>query len=160
MEKWVPINDFPEYEVSDEGRIRNIKTGRIMKSSVNSRGYSQVCLRSNKQQYTKRVHRLVADAFHDKDRNDLDVNHIDGNKQNNKMSNLEFCSRKENIEHAYRTGLKEEPRKTKVRIIETGEVYDSLVACRKAIGGDRCQIHRCLIGKEKSCKGFHFEPAD
>ena len=160
MEKWVPINDFPEYEVSDEGRIRNIKTGRIMKSSVNSRGYSQVCLRSNKQQYTKRVHRLVADAFHDKDRNDLDVNHIDGNKQNNKMSNLEFCSRKENIEHAYRTGLKEEPRKTKVRIIETGEVYDSLVACSKAIGGDRCQIHRCLIGKEKSCKGFHFEPAD
>lgn len=157
MERWVSINNAPDYEVSDKGRIRNSKTGRIIKTRVNKRGYENVCLHNNGNRITTRVHRIVAENFYDGNHDGYDVNHIDGNKVNNSVDNLEWCTRKENIAHAYRTGLKKEPDKVKVRVVETGEEYDSLVACSRAIGGDRCQIHRCLLGKERTCKGFHFE---
>ena len=155
--KWVNVKNLPLYEVSENGDIRNTKTGRILKTNINQRGYETVCLHNKGKQINARVHRIVADSFYDGDHSGYDVNHIDGNKTNNAVNNLEWCTRKENIEHAYKTGLKAEPYKVKVRIVETGEVYDSLVACGKAINADRCQIHRCLIGKEKSCKGYHFE---
>lgn len=158
MSRWNRSNLYPRYDVSDDGQIKNNKTGRIMKTAINTRGYEQVCLRDdNKTQHTVRVHRLVADAFLDGDKEHLDVNHIDGDKLNNRASNLEWCTRKENIAHAYDTGLKVDKTKVKVRVVETGEEYDSLSACSRSIGGDRGQIHRCLIGKEKSCRGYHFE---
>ena len=157
MESWLPIKDFYNYEISDKGRVRNIKTKRILKTNINSRGYIIVCLHQNNKQYVKRVHRLVAEAFYEGNHKDLDVNHIDGDKTNNFIENLEWCTRKENLEHAYRTGLKSLPNKTKVLVIETGKIYDSISECSKAINGDRCQIHRCLIGKERTCKGYHFK---
>ena len=55
---------------------------------------------------TKYVHRVVADTFFDGDHSKMDVNHIDGNKLNNHISNLEWCSRKDNIDHAFINGLK------------------------------------------------------
>lgn len=157
MEHWIQNKESPDYEISNKGRVRNIKTGRVLKTNVNSRGYMQVCLRNNNTQITRKIHRLVADTFFDGDHQGLDVNHIDGDKLNNHISNLELCTRKENIDHAIRNGLKEIPTKVKVRVIETGKVYDSLSACSKDICGDRTQIRRCLNGKEKSCKGYHFE---
>lgn len=157
MERWLPVKGFSNYEVSSNGKIRNVKTGRILKTTINDRGYEQVCLHEKNVQSAKRVHRLVADAFFDGDHTGRDVNHIDGNKTNNFIGNLEWCSRKENIAHAYQTGLKEEPTRVKVRVVETGVIYDSLSDCSKALGADRCQIHRCLTGKEKTCKGYHFE---
>lgn len=157
MELWVKSKEFPEYEVSSNGRVRNIKTGRIMKTNLNTRGYEVLCVRKDKEQHSVRVHRLVADAFYDGDHTGLDVNHIDGNKTNNFVGNLEWCTRKENTDHAFATGLRQAPRKTKVQVVETGEVYDSILACSKAIGGDRSQIRNCVIGKEKTCKGYHFK---
>lgn len=157
MERWLSCKEIPTYEVSSEGRVRNSKTGRLMKTSVNSKGYPQVCLHSACKQYTRPIHRLVADAFYDGDHTGLDVNHIDGNKTNNHISNLEWCTRQENLRHAYDTGLKPPLKRTRVRIIETGEIFNSLTDCSKAINGDRCQIRRCLDGKEKTCRGYHFE---
>lgn len=157
MELWVKIRDIPGYEVSSEGRIRNSKTGRIMKTSVNGRGYEQVCLRKNKIQINKRVHRLVADSFYDGDHNGLDVNHIDGNKNNNHISNLEFCTRKENIDHAFETGLKRPSRMIKIRVIETGEIFESIRACARSMNIDQSMICQCLVGKMRSVHGYHFE---
>lgn len=159
MELWVPIKDFDGYEVSSNGRIKNSKTGRILRTQINSRGYTQVCIRKNNKQYAQRVHRLVANSFYDTDREDLDVNHIDGNKNNNFIGNLELCTRKENIEHALNHDLMK-PKRTRIMIIETGKVYNSISDCSRDIGGDHAQIRRCLNGKEKSCKGYHFKTVD
>ena len=160
MELWLPVKGFPRYEVSSEGRIRNVKTGRIMKLQDNTRGYKQVCLRDESGQHIQRVHRVVADAFYDGDHTGRDVNHIDGNKSNNAVSNLEFCTRSENINHAFQTGLKRPSRQMRIRIIETGVAYDSIRECARAIGGNQSAICKCLTGKEKSCKGYHFEKID
>ena len=157
MERWRPVKDFSTYEVSDEGRVRNVKTGRVMKTSNSNYGYEQVCLRKNKQQHTKKVHRLVADAFYEGDHEGLDVNHIDGDKLNNNLSNLEFCTRKENINHAFRTGLKQPSRMKKVRVIETGIVYESIRECARQIGVDQSMICQCLTGRQKTTHGYSFE---
>lgn len=107
MEQWLPSKDFPMYDVSDLGRIRNSKTGRIKKVHPNRKGYLQTCLRRNNQQYTVSVHVIVAKAFHvDSYVEGYDVNHKDGNKLNCRADNLEWMTRADNIRHAIRTGLR------------------------------------------------------
>ena len=157
MELWLKIEEFPDYEISSNGRIRNIKTGRLLKTQRNTRGYMQVCLRNNKTQHNKRVHRLVADTFYDGHHKDLDVNHIDGNKLNNHISNLEFCTRSENINHAFQTGLKQPSRQIKIRVVETGETYDSIRECGRSLGCNQSDICKCLNGRQRTCNGYHFE---
>lgn len=103
MEYWKDIDDAPNYEVSNQGNIRNKKTGRILKPRIDRvGGYERVVLNGR----DKYVHRLVASAFFDGDHDGLDVNHIDGNKHNNALPNLEWCSRKQNISHSVSNNLK------------------------------------------------------
>ncbi len=97
---WVRILD--NYEASDTGLIRNAKTGREVKQFVGKDGY----LRTQIAGKTRTVHRLIACAFVAADPGKDFVNHIDGNKQNNCASNLEWVTRSENMQHAYRNGLK------------------------------------------------------
>lgn len=160
MERWLSIKGFPSYEVSSEGRVKNSKTGRIMKINKNSKGYDQVCLRKDKQQYTKPIHRLVADTFFDGEHDGYDVNHIDGNKTNNFIGNLEWCTRKENVQHSFRTGLKKPSRMKKVRVVETGVVYESIRECARQTGYDQSLICQYLNGRIRSCSGLHFEIVD
>lgn len=157
MEKWVDVKDNPAYEVSDCGRIRNKKTGRILKTNLNDKGYPILTLRKNNRQMTTNVHRVVAESFYDGDHYGLDVNHIDGNKTNNKLNNLEFCSRQENIQHAFRNGLKKPSRQIRIRVVETGEEFESIRACARAIGCDQSMICQYLHGTLKHCNGYHFE---
>lgn len=157
MELWVQAKDFPNYEVSSEGRIRNVKTKRTLKTHINRNGYEELVLRKDNKPRNQKVHRLVADSFYDGDHNGLDVNHIDGNKANNHISNLEWCTRKENIAHAFKHGLATSSRSMKVKIVETGETYNSFRECAKDIGVDPSNIHQYFSGKIKTCKGYTFE---
>ncbi|AKF12742.1 HNH endonuclease [Sinorhizobium phage phiM7] len=105
-EIWKPVTGFELYEVSNHGRIRNLKSNKILKTSVRDR-YVRVNLYQNGTSKTVLVHRLVAEVFlpnHDSFAND--VNHIDGNKANNHVSNLEWTTREENIRHSWDTGLR------------------------------------------------------
>ena len=116
---WKPIKDFPNYRVSTCGKVKSIDRttvfkngnkrffeGRELKLVTNSKGYLVVTLHNKKGQKTCRVHRLVAEAFI-KGRSDVrsQVNHIDGDKNNNTMKNLEWCSQYENNHHGYESGL-------------------------------------------------------
>lgn len=115
IEEWRKVIDSSGfYEVSSTGRVRSldmpmctlggvkwIKSGRILSLSPNSDGYLAI-----KVPKTRRVHRLVAIAFIPNPDNKPEVNHIDGNKQNNHVDNLEWVTRVEQIRHAYSTGLK------------------------------------------------------
>ena len=157
IEVWLPVKDFDNYEVSSKGRVRNSKTGRILKTQINDRGYEHLSLRKDKKQVEQRVHRLVAETFYYGDHDDLDVNHIDGNKRNNFIGNLEFCTRQENIRHAFDNGLKKPSRMKSIKVIETGEIFDSIRECGRALGCNQSDICKCLNGKATHCQGYHFE---
>jgi hypothetical protein len=91
-------------EVSSLGNVRNIKTGNYLGGEIDHKGYRRVvlCLKGNTRRYL--VHRLVALRFIPSVEGKEQVNHIDGNKLNNDVSNLEWCSPKENVRHAIANG--------------------------------------------------------
>lgn len=158
MELWLVIPDFPNYEVSSHGRVRNRITGRILKPTL-AKGYPRVVLCNNLVYKPFTVHRLVADVFFDGDHSSLQVNHIDGNKLNNFIGNLEWVTVSENLKHAYKIGLKKPPcpNPRRVRIIETGEIFDSISECARYINGSKRHIGECVDGIRNSHKGYHFE---
>jgi hypothetical protein len=112
MEKeiWQIIDDFPSYEVSTFGNIKNIKTEHLMKPQKDIPGYlSLSLLNNNKKSVRCKVHRLVAKAFIPNPENKLTVNHIDRIRSNNHVSNLEWATMTEQNIHAAVTSKKERP---------------------------------------------------
>ena len=111
QEQWKPIQEFNgEYEVSNLGRVRSMKryygvVGRIMPQTIQRKGYYAVTFWMNNKAYCRKVHRLVIEAFTPNPDNLPCINHIDGNKLNNHVSNLEWCTYQANMQHAVRTGL-------------------------------------------------------
>lgn len=107
---WKPISGYETtYEVSDGGLVRSLggrrgTHGKVLKG-FNYKGYRKVDLCINSKKRTFQVHRLVAEAFIPNPDNLPKVNHIDGVKHNNAVSNLEWCTHTENMHHAWRTGL-------------------------------------------------------
>lgn len=155
-EYWRTIPSFPVYSASNYGRIRNEGTGRIMHQYLDTRGYPMLTLRRDNKQIPQRVHRLVAEAFLGGQHPELDVNHIDGDKTNNCIENLEWCTREENVRHAVSTGLRPGPRRKAVRITETGQEFISLSECAEYLGGDRSSISWAL--KHSGVyHGYHLE---
>lgn len=167
-EEWKPIPDFEgHYEASNTGKIRSVsrtvKSGRgyktiiskILKTSIDEWGYEKVCLSKNNKQYHRKVNRLVALAFIPNPNNLPQVNHKDGIKINNSVENLEWCNASENMLHCYANGLSNW--ETKIRIVETDEVFNSITECARTIKGYVSLIDACLSGKRKTHKGYHFE---
>lgn len=99
------IEGFENYLVSSMGKIYNAKTNQEKKPTPNNNGYLRVFLHKSKNNYTRYVHRLVAQAFIPNPENKKTVNHKDGNKQNNRVDNLEWSTYKEQVNHAISIGL-------------------------------------------------------
>ena len=118
QEQWKPIQEFNgEYEVSNLGRVRSMKryygtVGRIMPQTKQHHGYHAVMFWMNNKAYCRKVHRLVAEAFIPNHDNLKEVNHIDGNHENNQVSNLEWITHQANVQHSFDTGIKQPHRWT------------------------------------------------
>lgn len=163
-ERWELVRDHPEYRISTAGRFQSRKRGewKDLRTSVDGGGYLQAFMSENGKAFVRKVHKLMQDAFFDPDPDRPEINHINGNKRDNRLENLEQCSRLENMRHACDTGLFVRPEdagrpKRKIRIIETGDIYDSESECASAIGGHISNVCNCLAGRRHTCMGYHFE---
>lgn len=107
MNKFVDIKGFEGlYKINQQGQILTFhKTVKFLNPMLDKKGYLRVELRKNSKRKGYFVHRLVAETFIPPINNKPFVNHIDGNKQNNCVENLEWCSNLENQRHAWKTGL-------------------------------------------------------
>lgn len=104
--EWRRSNDCPFFLVSSSGEVMVADTLKMARIADNGNGYKQVQIMRGCKRYTRYVHRLVAECFLDNPNNLREVNHKDGNKGNNAVDNLEWCTHGANIKHAYQTGLK------------------------------------------------------
>lgn len=114
---FVVITSSPIHAINQVGQVISIKTRKLIKPSPNSKGYLQVCLQGKK---THSIHRLVAITFIPNPENLPQINHIDGDKLNNHVSNLEWVTNSQNMAHGIKLGLFDEmPKKLKKH--QTGE---------------------------------------
>lgn len=173
-EVWKPIANYEDsYQVSNFGRVKRL--GRvehlnhcdryysdlILKPSVHPAGYLQVELKVGQKSRYAGIHRLVAETFLPNPLNLPQINHIDGDKHNNTVDNLEWCSCQDNIRHAMASGLRKHPEKGKhrppkqVECIETGEIFSNIVQAARKLG---ISYHYLAdrINKNKPCHGLTF----
>jgi len=99
IEIWKPVAGYSNYVVSNMGRVKNITTSKVLKNKLNSRGYCQVNLYKNNKGTNIRIHNLVANAFIPNFMNKPFADHIDNDKLNNNVSNLRWCTQKENCQN-------------------------------------------------------------
>lgn len=155
------------YQVSNLGRVKSLdkydNKGRFhaerIKSQVNNgKGYLIVNLKHNGKQRMRTVHRLVAEAFIANPNNYEDVNHIDGNKENNQVDNLEFCTHRSNMLHAVKFGLHTKFGERKVLCVETGMIFDSIKSAEQWIGVKGSRLSNVCQQKRgaKTCGGYHW----
>lgn len=153
MEEFRIIEEYPAYKVSNLGRVKN-PYGRIIKESF-MEGYKHVQLRDENGAKHKRVHRLVAKAFIPNPENKEQVNHINGDKSDNRVENLEWVTNYENRLHAVNTGLvPPECLGIKVRCKATGVVYKTIHEAERCSGVSRKLITYHISGR---CKKPRWE---
>lgn len=162
-EEWRPVKGYEGlYEVSNMGRIKSLHYGeeRVLKEVDDSHGYKFVNL-SKQARKTKLVHRLVAEAFIPNPMNLPVVNHLDGDKHNNCISNLEWCTSKENTNHAIKSGLMRPKLPPKPIIAYRGDkfvgTFRSITECANKLNCDRCGISNVIHGRIKTHHGFSFK---
>lgn len=140
------------YQVSNFGRIK--KRNHIFKQYKDRVGYLNVVLTKNQIRKTKKVHRLVAEAFIENKENLPIINHKDGNKKNNSIDNLEWVTYKENSIHAVKTGLiKTKP----VICIETNKKYNSVKEASIDVGAFDGHISKVCKGIRNTAGGYHWK---
>ena len=156
------------YQVSNLGRVKSLPRestkGKTLKNRI-IKGYYTVHLSKFGVSKDKLVHILVAEAFIDNPNRLKYINHIDGNKLNNTVSNLEWCTASYNSLHAYATGLrtpnttmlgKPSPRRTPVLCVDMGIEYPSATAASNMTGINHGHISDCCRGERKTAGGFKW----
>lgn len=178
MEIWKDILGYEGlYQISSLGRVKSLERLKenhtkiqVVPEKIKSlrkikQGYLLVDLYKNNIQTTFRVHRLVADNFLINYENKETVNHINGDKADNRVSNLEWATPKEQNEHFYKNNLKSDAsiRKSiaamnkanskKVLCIEDNIIYDSVMDAARKNNISDTLIRKCIYGKNKTAKG-------
>jgi len=167
-EQWLPIEGYENYMVSNLGNVKNVKKNRILKKGDRN-GYLRVTLTRDGKKKLATLSRLVAIAFIPNTGNKKEVNHINGDKYNNSVYNLEWVTPHENIIHAWNNGLSK-PRKMsechkrklkdtnakKVINVNKGIIYDSITEAAKSEGYKKSTLIHYLIGSRKNKTSLEY----
>ena len=155
-----------KYFIYDNGKIQNIKTKNFLKPYKSTNGYLYIKIVRDKKHHHIKIHRIVADAFIPNPYNLPQVNHKDGNKLNNNVNNLEWCSCSQNIKHGFDNNLYKKrpalPRKInqydlKGNFIKT---WDKIKDIEKEYSVSHTAIRFCCLEKIKTCKSYIWRYAD
>ena len=163
MEIWKKVLNYDDYEASNFGNVRSLKKRKpkILKPSISSSGYLQVILCRNGKTKNYFIHRLVAEAFIKKTNNYNEINHLDENKKNNKVENLEWCNRKENMNYGnIKQKISVANSKKVVKLNSNGailNIYNSILEASKLNEAQSTHIVRCCKHKAKTHKGYKWE---
>lgn len=184
MEKWKPVAGYEGYyEVSDMGRVRSVDhlsrtgikhsqvrlvKGHVLKPHIKRSGYQAVDLSKQNVVKTVLIHKLVATAFLPKDADDVEVNHKNCIKSDNRVSNLEWCTSRENKDHAKENNRYHNPRKKAVRCKQTGQIFESSYKAAEWVNEHNRQnsglvdsiankIRAVCNGKQITCYGYTWE---
>ena len=152
---------FPSYYISNFGNIKH--DNNFLKKCIHSNGYEQVNIRIGNKYVTKLIHRLVAVAFIPNPDNKPCVDHIDGNKRNNYVSNLRWVTPVENANNIITKKRSIENRKShneKKIVAISGEInvyFNSIIEASIILGVDRTSISKCLKGQRGKAGGYVFK---
>lgn len=165
-EIWKEVNLFGKvYCVSNTGFVKN-KHNKFLKPYLSSGGYPYIMVRENNKNHHIRVHRIVANAFIPNPENLPQVNHIDGNKLNNDVSNLEWTSCKKNIQHGFANGLYKRKGYTPSKINQydlAGNLIKTWSKMKEAelkYNVSHTSLRFCCIGRMKTCAGYIWKYAE
>lgn len=178
-EIWKDIKGYEGlYQISNFGNVKSLPkfrvkyhTGEIILKQQNSaNGYKQINLYKNNKHRTEKIHRLVAEAFIPNPENKPEVNHIDGDKTNNYIGNLEWNTRKENGKHAWNIGLFKHysppPPKQKKKVNQYSldgkfiRTWNGLVDASRELNISHDGICNCCVGRQKQCGGYIWKHAN
>lgn len=153
QEFWKPIKGYPHLLVSRTGQVWTTTYNRLLKLQLSNRGYLRVGLNKDKVIKTVGVHRLVAEAFIPNPDNLPAVDHIDGNKLNNNVENLQWISNSDNTKKAFKGKvLRSKP----VICIETGKVYKTIKEANREYNIPEAVLSAVVRGEFPSYRGLHF----
>lgn len=154
-EEWRPIDGFPNYQVSNKGRVMNLKSGRVLKPRVDGHNYEYVALYKSGKPKDYRIHRLTAEAFIPNINNLPQVDHRDENKRNNDVSNLRWVTISENIKHsAHQRYCRINQLSLNGELVKT---WDSSEQIKRNLGYSNSSIIQCCKGKFKQAYGYRWE---
>ena len=158
-EKWKDIEGYTGlYQISTLGNIKNTRSGNLLRPQ-NARGYLRVKLHKHGEFDNIPVHRLVAQAFIPNPENKPQVNHIDEDKTNNTVDNLEWVTAKETCNYGTRN---ERVSKSKYKAVEcsNGIIYESMLRASQELNIPPAHISRVCRGLRKSTRGYSFKYAE
>lgn len=152
-EKWAGIEGYPDYAVSNHGEVKSVRFDRILKPRPNSYGQLRVTLYKDKEPHDFYVHHLVAAAFIDGYIPGLQVRHHK-DRADNSVYNLRF-RQGQRMGQVIRNPAQAAVRR--VMVVETGNVYRTVIDCANYIGGHPSSIYRVLRGERPSHLGYTFQ---
>lgn len=148
------------YQVSNMGRVKGLKKNIILKPYITKGGYYALKLWKNSCKKSFYIHRLVAQAFIPNLHNLLEINHIDENKNNNCVENLEWCDRKYNANYGTGKFRTREKNRKKVEQYTLDDIliytFNSCLEAEYATGIDNGSIGKCCSGKVKTAGGYKW----
>lgn len=126
MDEWKIINDYPDYAISNDGKVKSLRYNKILRGSTNAH-YLYVNLVKNKKPKTTAIHTIVMEYFGpEKPEQNMVIDHVDGNKHNNHIDNLEWVTISENTRRSYGIGNEKRIRAKELR--ESGMTFRDIAA--------------------------------